>query len=429
MPRAPCVHRRLLSEWFSQRLLACLTKKRTIRMKKILLGTTGLIGAALLSAAANAETPKVTLGGFADFQAGYTSDDRDTNLRDTAFRNDNEVHVRVDGKTDGGLGYGAVIELEADARDDVDAPAGNATRTFTYLEGNWGRAEMGAVESASQAMRTDASSIAVATGGIDGAWTNFTNVAATPAGANGLATAGVNGFITTPGLPNEHGSNFVLGDETSFNATKLNYYSPKFSGFQVGVSYTPDLQSAGQTINKTENLIAAAGGIFDYGDVIDLGVSFDHQFDNAWKLGTAFTYQNADADATTGAKRQDIGAWNIGATLGYQAFSVAASYGDWDDSRDLTAAPSLESDYYTLGAAYETGPFGLSATYMKSTVEETATTENEFTNFVLGADYKLAPGLTPYAEVSFYEFDEAGTGTAVYDNDGTTFLLGTQVAF
>ena len=86
-------------------------------MKKILLGTTGLIGAALLSAAANAETPKVTLGGFADFQAGYTSDDADTGLRGNAFRNDNEISVRVDGKTDGGLGYGAVIDLETDITD------------------------------------------------------------------------------------------------------------------------------------------------------------------------------------------------------------------------------------------------------------------------------------------------------------------------
>ena len=38
-------------------------------MKKILLGTTGLVAVALLATAASAETPKVTLGGFSDFQA------------------------------------------------------------------------------------------------------------------------------------------------------------------------------------------------------------------------------------------------------------------------------------------------------------------------------------------------------------------------
>lgn len=391
-------------------------------MKKILLGTTGLIGAALLSAAANAETPKVTLGGFADFQAGYTSDDRDTGLRDTAFRNDNEISIRVDGKTDGGLGYGAVIDLEADTTADANGEGTNASRTFTYLEGSWGRAEMGDNKSVAETMRVDAGSIAVATGGINGDWTYFTNGQA--GGAGTLNGSGGTGFITTSGLPSEHGSRLALNDETFYNATKLNYYSPKFSGFQIGASYTPDLQSKGQTINKINN----APGAFAYGDVIDLGLSYEHQFENTLKLGAAFTYEHADADSGAG-NFNDIGAYTIGANLGYMGWSVAASYGDWDDAGDLAAAPSLESDYYTLGAAYETGPFGLSATYLKSTVEQTATTENEFTNFVVGADYKLAPGLTPYAEVSFYEFDQAGTGAGVYDNDGTTFLLGTQVAF
>lgn len=396
-------------------------------MKKILLGTTGLIGAALLSAAANAETPKVTLGGFADFQAGYTSDDSDNNQRGSAFRNDNEVHVRVDGKTDGGLGYGAVIELEADTSADVNGEGTNAARTFTYLQGNWGRFELGSVEGAAQAMRVDASSIAVATGGIDGAWTYFVNTNA-PAGGGALAASG--GFITTPALPTEHGSLTALNDENFYNINKINYYSPKFSGFQIGASYAPDAGSKGQTINKTERLGAAVAPTnADYGDVLNLGLSFDHQFDNAWSFAAAITGEWAEADSVTApvAKSNDIQAWNVGAKLGYLGFAVAASYGDWDDSADAVAAPSLESDYWTLGAAYETGPFGVSATYLNSEVETGAATTNEFDNIVLGADYKLAPGLTPYAEVSFYEFDQGGAGG--YDNDGTTFLIGTQVAF
>lgn len=395
-------------------------------MKKILLGTTGLIGAALLSAAANAETPKVTLGGFADFQAGYTSDDADTNLRGTAFRNDNEVSVKVDGKTDGGLGYGAEIDLEADTTADANGQGTNASRTFTYLEGSWGRFEMGDNKSVAATMRVDASSIAVATGGIDGAWTYFVN--GQGAAANQLGSSG-NGFITTPGLPSEHGNRLALNDETTYNATKISYYSPKFSGFQLGLSYTPDLGNKGQTINRTENLGAAAGTYTDYGDVIDVGLGFDHQFDNAWKLAVAATGEWADADTTTGGQLNDVNAWNVGASLGYMGFSLAASYGSWDDSVDTIAGTANQSDYWTVGGAYETGPFGLSATYLQSKVEQTSTTDNDFHNFVLGADYKLAPGLTPYAEVSFYDFDEAGTGATVYDNQGTTFLLGTQVAF
>ncbi len=56
----------------------------------------------------------------------------------------------------------------------------------------------------------------------------------------------------------------------------------------------------------------------------------------------------------------------------------------------------------------------------------TSTTNNDFDNFVIGADYKLAPGLTPYAEVAFFDQDAVGTSD---DNEGTVVLLGTQLNF
>ena len=51
---------------------------------------------------------------------------------------------------------------------------------------------------------------------------------------------------------------------------------------------------------------------------------------------------------------------------------------------------------------------------------------NDFTNFVVGADYKLAAGLTPYIEASFFDYDQGGTPT---DNNGTVVLVGTQLNF
>ncbi|MFZ4124853.1 MAG: porin [Rickettsiales bacterium] len=384
-------------------------------MKKILLGTTGLIGAALLSAAANAETPKVTLGGFADFQAGFTSDDADQNTRSTGFRNDNEISVHVDGKTDAGLGYGAVIDLEADINNDVDGQGTNAARTFTYLEGNWGRFEMGGNRGATSTIRVDAADLAVATGGINGAWTYFTNVTAPPAGGT-LAASG--GFITTSKGFADHGSTTTLGDENFYNSTKVSYYSPKFSGFQVGASYTPDLEDRGQTVARNDTTAN------NYGEIFEVALGFDHQFENGLKLGASGTYEAGKSDT---AAREDIRTYSVGALLGYQGWSVAGSYGSWGDSGRVVNTGDDDSNYWTVGAGYETGPFGVSATYLNSTREIAANTDNDFDNVVLGADYKLAPGLTPYAEVSFYEFDQGGAGG--FDNDGTTFLLGTQVAF
>ncbi|PZP86201.1 MAG: hypothetical protein DI582_03560 [Azospirillum brasilense] len=376
-------------------------------MKKILLGTTGLVGAALIASAASAETPKVTLGGFSDFQAGYTDNDL-ADSSDVGFRNDNEITVRVDGKTDAGLGYGAVIDLEADVTADNNNEGTNASRTFTYLEGGWGRVELGSNKSAASTMRVDASTLAVATGGINGDWVNFVTAAGTTAGVGGVLGTG---FVTNSELEAEHGDVLDLDDESTYNATKVTYYTPRYAGFQAGVSYTPDVAGRGQVAARN-NTVAQ--------DAIELGLGYETSFENNTKLALAGTYLTAEG--ATGF--DDAEGWNAGALLGIWGFNFAGSYGQWTEIAQTAA--NDEADYWTAGVGYDLGAFGLSATYLQSTVEAPGVADSDFDNLVLGADYKLAPGLTPYAEVSFYEFDAAG---AANDNDGTTVILGTQLAF
>jgi hypothetical protein len=99
-------------------------------MRKILLGTTAVVGAALLTATvAQAQTaPTVRVGGFIQVLGHYLDDDADkpngagtgagggnANSRDKLdFRNELEVVVNVAGKAANGLGYGAVIEIQND---------------------------------------------------------------------------------------------------------------------------------------------------------------------------------------------------------------------------------------------------------------------------------------------------------------------------
>jgi outer membrane protein OmpU len=371
-------------------------------MKKVLLGTSGLIAAAAMFAgAASAQTPKVTIGGFADFQAGYVDEDLDAGKRSHGFRNDTEISVRVDGKTDAGLGYGAVVDLEADVTTDADNEGVNASRTYVYLDGNWGRFELGSNQGASETMRVDASSLAAATGGIDGAWTYF------------ASTSGAS-YITTPSLPLAHGSLNALGEESTDNANKITYYSPRYSGFQLGVSYQPDFADRGQIAGRSDLDPAQSG------ENLDVGLNYEGTFSDV-SLAAALTGQMGDAEA---AGTEDLMAWNAGAQVGYAGFKLAGSYGDWDDSLSAIGG-NVEGDYWTAGIGYDYAQFGTSVTYIDSSIEY-AGGENEFQNLVIGADYKLAPGLTPYAEVSLYEFDAPASAT---DNDGTVVLVGTQLAF
>lgn len=385
-------------------------------MKKILLGTTTLVGAAALFAgAAMAEVPKVTLGGTIDWQVGVMSDDQDdvnaggvagVSQRAQAFRNDTEINLAVDGKADNGLGYGALIELEADVTNDADTDGTNASRTFIYMEGSWGRVELGSNYGPQRTMEVDAGTIARATGGIDGDWYYF---------ANNLNTVA---YIAKPDLPLDYGQ-FAggFGNEAQENVNKIVYYTPRFSGFQLGLAYAPNDRDRGQTIDRTDTNIMRSEEIFMG------GVNWEGKWDQLG-IKLAATGEMGDAES---ALYDDLTAWNLGAKLTYAGFSFAGSYGDWDESNRLKTSSADENDYWTLGGAYEHGPYGISVTYMTSDYDNGAgTVENEFDNLVVGADYKLAPGLTPYAEISFYDFDATGT---INDNDGTVFLLGTQLNF
>lgn len=370
-------------------------------MKKILLGTTSFVGAVALANVALADTPKITVGGFADFQGGYVSEDLDAGLRNHGFRSDTEVSFKVDGKTDAGLGYGAEIWLEADVTSDADNQGLNSSKTFVYLDGMWGRVELGSNIGADATMKVDASSIARATGGIDGDWYYF-------------ATAPAAQFIATPDLPINYGAG-AFGDESSENLNKVTYYTPRWSGFQAGVSYAVDSDDRGQTVSRADNTIGQAE------DIITAGVNWEGKFDQ-FGLTLAATGEIGDAENSA---TEDLRAWNAGAKVTFMGFSVAGSYGDLSDSLQL-ATTDADSSYWTAGAAYEFGPFGVSVSYIDSEVE-TAAGDNEFDNLVIGADYKLAPGLTPYAEVSFFDANAGAAGVA--DNDGTVVLLGTQLNF
>ena len=374
-------------------------------MKKILLGSTILGAAALFAGAANAETPKVTVGGFADFQVGIVDEDLDTTLRSQAFRSDTTITFRIDGKTDSGLGYGGGIDLEADTSDDAQLQGSNASRTFVYLDGNWGRAELGSEVGAQGTMKVDASNIARATGGIDG---DFWYFVTRPSGQ----------FWATPDLALGYGSGNNFGNASQENLNKVTYYTPRFSGFQVGVSYIVDNTNKGQTVNRVDNgTQSTAENIFAG------GISYDNTFGD-FGVNLAATGEIGDA---TAAGTEDLQTWNIGGKVTYAGFSVAASYGDIGDSLRTAASGADDTNYWTAGVAYEYGPFGVSATYLDSEYDNgTGLGSNDFQNLALGADYKLAPGLTPYVEVDFIEADLANS-TA--DNDATVFIAGTQLSF
>lgn len=370
-------------------------------MKKILLGTTALVS--LFAATAFAEAPVVTVGGSYDFQAGIADQDSayetGASSREAKFSNDTRVNVKAQGKADNGLVYGAVVELMADVSSPNDNAGVDSDNTYLFLESSFGKVELGSNVGAAKTLKRDASSYARATGGIDGDWYHHANT-----------TVGTGSYVLSPDLPTDAGVS-ARGDAE--DATKITYYTPNFSGFQAGVSFTPDSGNRGTAAGFTTD-----NDLGQYENVFDLGLNYTQQF-NQIGVAASATGQFGDAESNV---QEDLRAYALGLDLTFSGFTVGGSWGDWQDSGTLTAVNSDDVQYWTLGGAYVQGPIGASISYLNS---ERA--NNDFDIISVGADYQLAPGLVPYAEISFFNIDPAATTTR--DNDGTVFLLGTQLTF
>lgn len=417
-------------------------------MKKILLATTAL--GFFAAGAANAEGPVVTLGGFADFQVGSgnqeslfekqsstgVANNAETSIyaRNLHTRTNTTVNFKVDGKADNGLGYGAYIEFNADKSDNegsnVDA---NTRKTFIYVESGFGRVETGAMGDAAQAMKVGAETFARATGGIAGDSTWYVDL------GNGVISTGANyyvapGLITAVGLPGEQNSGYSGGviatdlHNDRANANKISYYTPRIQGVQAGISYTPDQGEVGNSVG----FASASNGGTNFLDVWNAGLNYQGQYD-AVTIAAAVTGEigSAKDTGTTAATIDDLQAYTVGLNVGYAGFTVGGSYANAPEL-GITKTLDASMSYWTAGVAYEFGPFAASVTYFDSVVENgtTAGADEQFQNLSIGADYKLAPGLMPYIEVSFFETDDdvADTATTV-DNEGTVFLAGTKLSF
>jgi predicted porin len=436
-------------------------------MKKILLATTALT--AFAAGAALAEGPAVSIGGYIDTQVGIVNQDsnfskQSTNsavrLQDTSdehTRTDSRVDVKVKGQADNGLGYGGVVTVLAEqSSGSSDDGSDNATaeKTFVFVESGLGRVELGSNNGASQTMKVDASKIARATGGINGDFYKYVNLGGTQttASANTLTRKK---FIVTPDLPtvalpgsrNRTFSSATVSEKeelaTEF-ANKITYYSPRISGVQVGASYIPNLGERGNAKGFKGDYVATSGdgpsgSVAQYGrNAWTVGLNYEGEYQGVGIKASAVTEQGGKTQKVSHSDANsydDIKAYELGANLSYAGFTVG---GSWATIQELGRVQVSDDNarFWTAGAGYEFGPFAASVTYLNSSAENDVesvaagsqnTDRNKFRNISVGADYKLAPGLVPYVEVSFFDTNDSLDTTT--DNDGSVVLLGTQLTF
>lgn len=412
-------------------------------MRKILLGTTAVVGAALLGNVAQAQTaPTVRVGGYFEFTGGYVDDSADRNAVTVAagtnpartvnrdkidFKTDAEIVVIVAGKAANGLSYGAQVELQIDNF----IPSANTTAgTGVDTDEAWGfissptlgTLQFGDQDSAASQMAVSLPG-AVAQLGMSAQWDEFVALAA-------------------------DGNRYLVADINDGNdSSKIIYMSPQFFGFDFGVSFAPNRREGEEYRTVTSGLTAGTQVL--QRDPNDAGIR--NELSGAIRYRGSFG--NIGVTAGLAAMRGDAAANNNNAqdVSEYQAGLQVTGFGltvggmyRWGKYAGVTAgalaAGRSNSTTYGLGATYVTGAIAVGAFYAKAERDNGgALADRTQTVWGLGASYTLAPGMDLFANytnvsdkniaASATALAPAGNGPLQRNRDIDVFVIGTRLTF
>jgi outer membrane protein OmpU len=358
-------------------------------MKKVLLAGTALVAAALVASPAQAEL-KLGLGGHFKGYGVYVDEDAEAdNQRDFEFRKNTEVHFTGETTLDNGLTVGVHVEQSVENIDDQN------NENYAYFSGGWGRVNFGNEDGAAYLLQIAAPS---ADSNVDGLRTYIRGFQSDVELDYDLAHFG-NGPIEAA---NSAGEN---------RTDRITYLTPKFNGFQAGVSYAPEAE--------TNDGLAAMGND-GFEDALELAARWDGQFEGVG-ISVGAGYSTVDnADVGGGAEPEG---WNAGFNLAWNAFSFGAVYLDEQDVVDV----DVDTTTWVVGAAWDNGPWHVGASYL-AREDEAAGTDVDSYKATVGGGYTFGPGMTFRGALAF---GEAPVTTAGVTNEEsfTQVTLGTDISF
>ncbi len=397
-------------------------------MKKVILGTTALVAASALTAgsASAAEKIKLNVGGYLQTSFVVADYDTDTDQLPTDIRHEGEVIFSGETTLDNGLSFGVNIQLEARATgDQVD-------ETFMYVEGNFGRVNVGSENDAAYLMHYASPSPVPAWG------LNSPN-----ANASGMA------FLSTYANINS-------------DTDKITYFTPRFSGFQFGASYTPDADeetgtgaspyspikdegAADEAYSLGANFVKDFGGVnvaASLGYVLTTRTSSSTTTDTTYVIAAGDTISvNSDgtidvanstltgANVTPGVNTvtslEDTDEFSAGISMGVAGFTFGGGYKYTDNDK---GTKDDERQDWNLGVTYGQGPWKVGVQYAGRDLEsDTPATEGELHAFVVGGQYILGPGVTAFGGIQYWDSEDGLEGTE--GEDATVFFVGTALSF
>ena len=405
-------------------------------MKKLLYGTTALATAGLLIGAASqaqAQTaPHTTdrlslkLGGYHQQWAVYNGS---TNLRsgrapanpggnhpfDAAVvdeKHNSEVCFIGEVKLDSMITVGVNVQLEANTSgDQID-------ESYLYISSeDYGKLILGDENNAAYLLHVTAPD-----GGIS-------------ANTGDLTGPPNQGLLILPG-DFAIADTFIDGTYLRLNdndSGKMTYISPRFAGFQIGLSYIPQYESGGDNNNSIQSINGDKGiagtGNNGLSNGFAAGLNFKDQFGDLGVQASA-GYQFGNVGANIGDNNLHGFSGGIRFAIGGVDFGGSFAWAEGD----RTATTKFDSYGYDAGVAYSFGPYKVGVTYERGVADGNRVNgAKQYADYlILSGTYTLGPGIRLVGGVYGSDLDgENGqtTGTQVYKSSGIGAAVGLKLGF
>ena len=340
-------------------------------MKKILLGTSALLVAGMVSASANAAPVKLSVGGYANWYTGFV--DANNHLEDVQGKKyehvpvvgEVEVHFKGETTLQNGLKFGAVIELTSVNADDSGA---DEDQSYIYADTAAGRFTFGKIDSISKQLHKSSKDV----------------------GLLDIQGSDVGKLVPHVGFRSvEHISTDIrrADDEAT-----IAYFSPKFAGFTIAASYSNVDTDATHNMEGND---AAYSAVVSYNNTfgkVTLDADVGYTRYDKWGF---YVVNAAEELISIGNLEYEV---NAGFRVGVAGFSIGGGY-KFGNGRDAL------NDCHTFdaGVAYENGPYGVSLSYINENIETDAVGRDDLKTQMLLASfgYEITDGVKTFASVAY----------------------------
>jgi predicted porin len=269
------------------------------------------------------------------------------------------------------------------------------------------------------------------------------------------------GTITSAGFPYD-----------DIKAAKILWLSPTISGFSTGISFTFDSRNA--SIFKTKrNKLKEVNKKTDFyrnfpvfsKNIVTAGIAYEYGMPDEFnaKIAFAIWLGKGKSQLENGFEVNNLRAYNIGITLGYEKFNFSIGYTDngksllskkyvdadiavFDSSRNYNLTDpevgikegATAGKAYSLGLSYSLSPFVFSCGYFKSIVKFSKDENVNANIFSLAAQYTLNKSFSFYVECDNVSTDTCARAQSYSKanflsyqgkNHANLFMIGSKINF